>query len=80
VVPSFSGEVWGVHGENGHIVDNWPFYLEGRSFHSGALVVSLIDGWGLLWFVVRPSLAVVSLFWFVASSICRNQSVFCREG
>lgn len=40
VVPSFSGEVWGVHGENGHIVDNWPFYLEERSFHSGPLVVS----------------------------------------
>lgn len=45
VVPSFSGEVWGVHGENGHIVDNWPFYLEDRSFHSGALVVSILQSW-----------------------------------
>lgn len=36
---SFSGEVWGVHGENGHIVDNWPFYLEDRAFHAGPLVV-----------------------------------------
>jgi len=39
VVPSFSGEVWGVHGENGHIVDNWPFYLEDRAFHASPLVV-----------------------------------------
>ena len=39
VLPSFSGEVWGVHGESGHIVDNWPFYLEDRSFHAGPLVV-----------------------------------------
>lgn len=38
LVPSFTGEVWGIHGENGHIVDNWPFYLEERAFHSGSLV------------------------------------------
>lgn len=47
VVPSFTGEVWGIHGENGHIVDNWPFYLEERSFHSGSLVVSVMSSpWG----------------------------------
>ena len=40
VMPSFAGEVWAVHGESGHIVDNWPFYLEDRSFHAGSLVVS----------------------------------------
>ena len=40
VAPSFSGEVWSVHGESGHIVDNWPFYLEERAFHSSPLVVS----------------------------------------
>lgn len=39
VVPSFSGEVWSVHGENGHIVDNWPFYLDDRAFHASPLVV-----------------------------------------
>lgn len=42
VVPSFSGEVWSIHGENGHVVDNWPFYLEDRSFHAGPLVVSQV--------------------------------------
>ena len=41
VAPSFSGEVWSVHGENGHIVDNWPFFLENRAFHATPLVVSL---------------------------------------
>ena len=40
VAPSFSGEVWAVHGESGHIVDNWPFYLEERAFHASPLVVS----------------------------------------
>ena len=39
VVPSFSGEVWSVHGESGHIIDNWPFYLEDRAFHASPLVV-----------------------------------------
>lgn len=39
VVPSFSGEVWAVHGESGHIVDNWPFYLEERAFHASPLLV-----------------------------------------
>ena len=41
VAPSFSGEVWSIHGENGHIVDNWPFYLEERAFHASPLVVSI---------------------------------------
>lgn len=40
VAPSFSGEVWSIHGENGHIVDNWPFYLEDRAFHASPIVVS----------------------------------------
>ena len=39
VAPSFSGEVWSIHGESGHIVDNWPFYLEEKAFHSSPLVV-----------------------------------------
>ena len=41
MAPSVSGEVWAIHGENGHIVDNWPFYLEERGFHASPLVVSL---------------------------------------
>ena len=41
VAPSVSGEVWAVHGENGHIVDNWPFYLEERGFHASPVVVSV---------------------------------------
>ena len=41
VAPSVSGEVWAVHGENGHIVDNWPFYLEEKAFHASPVVVSL---------------------------------------
>ena len=40
MAPSFSGEVWSIHGENGHIVDNWPFYLEDRAFHASPIVVS----------------------------------------
>ena len=40
VAPSFSGEVWSIHGESGHVVDNWPFYLEERAFHATPLVVS----------------------------------------
>ncbi len=39
VAPSFSGEVWAVHGESGHVVDNWPFYLDDRGFHASPLVV-----------------------------------------
>ena len=38
---SFSGEVWAVHGESGHIVDNWPFFVEDRAFHASPLVVSV---------------------------------------
>ena len=41
VASSFSGEVWAVHGESGHIVDNWPFYVEDRAFHASPLVVSV---------------------------------------
>ena len=40
VAPSYSGEVWAVHGENGHVVDGWPFYLDQRGFHASPLVVS----------------------------------------
>ena len=38
---SFSGEVWAAHGESGHIVDNWPFFVEDRAFHASPLVVSV---------------------------------------
>ena len=41
VASSFSGEVWAVHGESGHIVDNWPFFVEDRAFHASPLVVGL---------------------------------------
>ena len=41
IASSFSGEVWAVHGESGHIVDNWPFYVEDRAFHASPLVVSI---------------------------------------
>ena len=40
VAPSYSGEVYAIHGENGHIVDNWPFYLENRAFYASPLGVS----------------------------------------
>ena len=40
VAPSQSGEVYAIHGENGHIVDNWPFFLEDRSFYASPLAVS----------------------------------------
>lgn len=41
IAPSHSGEVWAIHGENGHIVDNWPFYVEGRSFFANPLPVRM---------------------------------------
>jgi len=41
VAPSVCGEVWAIHGEHVHIVDNWPCYLEERGFHTSPLVVSL---------------------------------------
>jgi hypothetical protein len=45
VAPSSSGEVWAVHGENGHVVDNWPFYVEGRSFFASPLSYDFdVDG------------------------------------
>ena len=40
IVATVTGEVWAVHGESGHVIDNWPFYLEGKSFHSSPLLVS----------------------------------------
>ena len=40
IAPSYSGEVYAIHGENGHIVDNWPFYLEDRAFYASPLAVS----------------------------------------
>ena len=43
MVTSYSGELWAVHGESGHIVDNWPFYVEDRAFHASPLVVSNIN-------------------------------------
>lgn len=39
IAPSYSGEVWAIHGENGHIVDNWPFYVEDRAFFASPLAV-----------------------------------------
>ena len=42
VASSFSGEVWAVHGESGHIVDNWPFFVEDRAFHASPLVVGCL--------------------------------------
>lgn len=59
VVPSFSGEVWAVHGENGHIVDNWPFYLEERAFFASPLVVSKLTSP----FAEALSTALGSVFW-----------------
>lgn len=40
MVTSTSGEVWALHGENGHVVDNWPFHLEDRAFFASPLSVS----------------------------------------
>ena len=44
VASSFSGEVWAIHGESGHIVDNWPFFVEDRAFHASPLVVGIYSG------------------------------------
>ncbi len=40
IAPSYSGEVYAIHGENGHIVDNWPFYIEDRAFYASPIAVS----------------------------------------
>lgn len=60
VAPSQSGEVWAIHGENGHIVDNWPFYVEGRSFFASPLAVCSF----LHLFFLSKSLLSVSLCTF----------------
>lgn len=57
VAPSQSGEVWAIHGENGHIVDNWPFYVEGRSFFASPLAVCSF----LRLFFLSKSLLSISL-------------------
>jgi len=41
IAANVAGEVWAVHGETGHVIDGWPFYLEDRSFHSTPLLVCL---------------------------------------
>ena len=41
LVASTTGELWAVHGESGHVIDNWPLLLEGRSFHGSPLLVSM---------------------------------------
>ena len=43
VVATQSGEVWALHGENGHVADNWPFFLEDRSFLASPLTVSFFS-------------------------------------
>ena len=40
LVASTAGELWAIHGESGHVIDNWPLLLEGRSFHGSPLLVS----------------------------------------
>lgn len=62
VAPSVSGEVWAIHGENGHIVDNWPFYLEERGFHTSPLVVSL------------PVCTCTCLYGYAYVSVCPSPS------
>lgn len=47
VAPSYSGEVYAIHGENGHIVDNWPFYLENRAFYASPLAYD-VDSDGVM--------------------------------
>ena len=42
VASSFSGEVWAIHGESGHIVDNWPFFVEDRAFHASPIEQSFL--------------------------------------
>jgi len=41
IAANVAGEVWAVHGESGHVIDGWPFYLEDRSFHSTPLLVNV---------------------------------------
>ena len=53
MVSSSSGEVWALHGENGHVVDNWPFYLEDRSFFASPLPVSITLYIHVLFIIVR---------------------------
>lgn len=40
VAANVAGEVWAIHGETGHVIDGWPFFLENQSFHSTPLLVS----------------------------------------
>jgi len=42
IAANVAGEVWAIHGETGHVIDGWPFYLEDRSFHSTPLLVCCV--------------------------------------
>ncbi|XP_065896585.1 uncharacterized protein [Dysidea avara] len=54
VAANVAGEVWAVHGETGHVIDGWPFYLEDRSFHSTPLLYD-VNGDGLFEIMVTTS-------------------------
>jgi len=41
IAANVAGEVWAIHGESGHVIDGWPFFLENQSFHSTPLLVSV---------------------------------------
>jgi len=40
VAANVAGEVWAIHGETGHVIDGWPFFVENKSFHTTPLLVS----------------------------------------
>jgi hypothetical protein len=73
VAPSFSGEVWSIHGENGHIVDNWPFYLEQRAFHATPLVYD-VNRDGILEFLLATSDAEI-LFLHINNSLLHGETI-----
>lgn len=39
IAANVAGEVWAIHGESGHVIDGWPFFIENKSFHSTPLIV-----------------------------------------
>ena len=41
VAANVAGEVWAIHGETGHVIDGWPFFVENKSFHTTPLLVSV---------------------------------------
>ena len=70
LVASTTGELWAVHGESGHVIDNWPLLLEGRSFHGSPLLVSVRS------ILLISSCHCFCLLEYVCVCVCARECVY----